>query len=62
VDHSLQASEYQPIQSNLVGKINMRKVGRYEILEEIGHGGQSVAFKARDPKIDRVVAIKQIRS
>ena len=39
----------------------MYKVGRYEIIEIIGHGGQSVAFKARDPKIDRIVAIKQIR-
>lgn len=42
--------------------MEVRKVGRYEILEEIGHGGQSTAYKARDPKIDRIVAIKQIRS
>ncbi len=38
------------------------KVGRYEILEVIGQGGQSVAYRARDPKIDRIVAIKKIRS
>jgi serine/threonine protein kinase len=39
-----------------------RTVGRYEILKEIGQGGQSTAYKARDPKIDRIVAIKQMRS
>jgi len=38
------------------------KVGRYEILEVIGQGGQSVAYRARDPKIDRIVAIKKIRA
>ncbi|HYQ99852.1 MAG TPA: serine/threonine-protein kinase [Casimicrobiaceae bacterium] len=35
-------------------------LGRYEILEEIGHGAMGVVFRARDPLIDRIVAIKTI--
>jgi len=37
------------------------KVGRYEILGEVGRGAMGLVYKARDPKINRLLAIKAIR-
>ena len=35
--------------------------GRYEILDKIGQGGMSYVYKAKDTKLDRIVAIKMLR-
>ena len=36
-------------------------VGRYEIIKEIGQGAMGVVYEAKDPKINRNIAIKTIR-
>jgi len=36
-------------------------LGRYEIMQELGKGAMGMVYKGRDPKINRIVAIKTIR-
>jgi len=40
----------------------MKQFGRYEVLEEIGSGAMGAVFKARDPMMDREVAVKTIHA
>ena len=38
-----------------------QKLGPYELLAPIGAGGMGEVWKARDTRLDRIVAIKQLK-
>ncbi len=40
----------------------MKKLGKYELLGELGRGAFGIVYRARDPVIDRLLALKTITS
>ena len=44
------------------GEESRQRIGRYEVIKTIGKGAMGVVYKARDPLLDRVVAVKTIMS
>ena len=46
----------------LAGEEGRKHIGRYEVVKTIGKGAMGVVYKARDPLLDRIVAVKTIMS
>ncbi|MBA3820548.1 MAG: serine/threonine protein kinase [Deltaproteobacteria bacterium] len=46
----------------LSGEEGLQHIGRYEVIKTIGKGAMGVVYKARDPLLDRIVAVKTIMS
>jgi len=41
--------------------VSLRKLGRYELIRVLGKGAMGVVYEARDPNLDRRVAIKTVK-
>ncbi len=41
--------------------VELETLGRFKIISELGRGGMGIVLKGKDPRIDRMVAIKIIR-
>ena len=44
------------------GELSPERIGRFEVVDVIGRGAMGVVYRARDPELDRLVAIKVRRS
>ena len=39
-----------------------KKIGKYEVIRELGNGSVGLVYKARDPNLNRIVAIKVLKT